>query len=247
MSFKKKVAYFWEYYRFHLLGTVIFLVIAINIITSIANQKPYSFYGMMLNAYELDNAQLQSDFGAFAGLDGQEAECYIDTQSMLDIESLDQFNIASIQRVLALVAVGDLDAFISDGPTFAYFAEGEIFMDLRTVLSPEEIARYEDLFLYIDQAELERRKEETNISLDDNIATKSYEEKLSDLESRRYPAEMADPIPVGIFVDEAAFIKATGVYPLYAPVYGISASSQRLETARLYLEFLFAHVPTTNI
>jgi hypothetical protein len=238
MPFKKKVAYFWEYYRFHVLITVVLVMVAVNFITSIVGQKPYSFYGIMLNSFELDGAAWQEEFAAYAELDEEKSQCYIETQTFLDIDSLDQYNIASIQRVLALVATGDLDVIVSDGPAFTYYADAEIFLDLRTVLSAEEIARYEGDFFYIDQAFIERRKNDVNLALDYSDTPKSNEEKLNDLEKRRHPENMENPIPVGIFVTDAALIKATGAYPLFEPIYGIAVSSQRLEVAVKYLEFL---------
>jgi hypothetical protein len=120
-------------------------------------------------------------------------------------------------------------------------------MDLREVLSSDEIARYEEYFFYIDQDAIERRKNDTNLVLDDSV--KSLEEKSSELEARRYPDEMGHPIPVGIFVNESAFIEATEAYPRFAPVYGISVSSQRVEAAVKYLEFLweYNHAVSTNL
>jgi hypothetical protein len=239
MSFKQKVAYYWEYYRFHALIALAVLAVGINIVSFVINQKPYSFYGLMLNAFELDGASLQGAFSDFAGLDEQKTACFIDTQSYLNIDELDQYNIASIQRILALISAGDLDVIVSDGPTFIYLAEGEMLMDLRAVLSAEEITRYEEYFFYIDQAAIERRNNDENLVIDVNPAVKSPEEKVSELEERRDPTQMENPVPVGIFVNETAFIKKSGAYPNYTPVYGIAVSSQRLETAKQYLEFLF--------
>jgi hypothetical protein len=239
MTRKEKLAYFWEYYRYHLLIGIMVLAVAINLITSIVNQKPYAFYAMMINSFELDAEAIQDEFGAYAGFDLQRTACLIDVTTFLNLDSLDQYNIASIQRVLALTSAGDLDVITSDGTTFTYFAEAELLMDLREVLSAEELALYEDNIFYIDMAFIERRKNDDNIEASDYLTVKSYEEKLSDLEEHRSAEEMETPVPVGIFIADAALIEATGAYPTLPPVFGISISSQRTEAGVRFLEFLW--------
>jgi hypothetical protein len=50
---------------------------------------------------------------------------------------------------------------------------------------------------------------------------------------------MKNPVPVGVFVADAALIKESDSYPFEPPVFGIVASSVRSENAVLYLEFLW--------
>ena len=241
MPLKKKLAYFWEYYRVHAIFAVAVIVISVSIISSIAGNKPYSFNAIMLNSYFLDGEQISADFSEYAGLNSERYECFIDTFTNLNIDEMGEQHIAALQRIMAQVMAADLDVIVSDGFHFINYAENLYFIDLRLVMDDAELARHAAAanVFYIDQAvvdamasaEFDPDTADTYVGLDAS-AQKAV------VEGYRDPRPMADPVPVGIFIADSPLIKDSAAYPTGSPVYGLIANSGRMETALKYLDFL---------
>jgi hypothetical protein len=238
MTFKKKVAYFWEYYRWYVIGAIAGIAMLFSIVSHFVNQKPYGFYALMINSRDLDGTQMAEDFAAYAGLDTESFACFIDTNARTNINLTTEQEVAELQRVLALAMAGDLDAVVTDGPTFNYYTYALLFMDLREILSAEELEAYEGRLFYIDQAEIDRRDAEGPDISDDYETETNVEEAIAATEAQRDPTTMGNPVPIGIFVGDAPILAANDSYAPYEPIFGFVVSSSRLETARLYLDFL---------
>jgi hypothetical protein len=232
------VVYFWEYYRWYVFAVVAGAAMIIGIVSHFVNLKPYGFYALMLNSRDLDGAQMAEDFTAYAGLDPENFAYFIDTNARANINVTTQNDVAELQRVLALAMAGDLDVVVADGPTFTYYAYTLLFMDLRRIFTAAELEAYEGRLFYIDQAEIDRRDAEGPDLSDDYSTETNVEEAIAATEAQRDPALMGDPIPIGIFVSDAPILAANDSYSPYEPIFGFIVSSGRLETARLYLDFL---------
>ena len=244
MSLKEKLAYFWYYYKVH---TIVILIVAIfgSIwIHEIVTAKDYNFYGIMLNSFQLSGEALGNSFSEYAGLDSENYTCYIDTLSTLSYQTQTDYDLATLQKMFALVQTGDLDTLVLDGQVFYNFAFNGMVTDLRTVLTEEELARHEGNIYYIDYAKI--REAEANDGSTDELmkeaearrkATK--EEMNAEAESHKDPSTMKDPVPVGIYLTDSPFAQKTSSYSALVPIYGFVTTSGRMETAKKYLEFLF--------
>ncbi len=243
MNPKQKLAYFWEYYKTHVLVSVIAMAILISIITTVANAKEQVFYAMMLNAYGLDSEYLSEDFANFIDLDTEQFECYVDGGSALVLDSYSQTDIGTMQKIMAYTQVGDLDVIVSDSDVFARYTESEMFTDLRMLLSEEELAAYADHLYYVDASVIAAQSDAA--PTDPPQLTEA--EQAEALESHRHPEDMKDPVPVGIFLTEAAFIKSTDSYPAgYSkpPVFGVVISTRQVDNSLRFLEYLWTTSPS---
>jgi hypothetical protein len=247
MPFRKKVAYYWEYYRWHVLVTIAVVAVIVSSVAQIVNQKPYSFYAIMLNSYDLDGGQIAEDFAAYADLDTENFTCFIDTLAKANINVATQNELAELQRIMALAMVGDLDVLVADSQTFLYYGYALLYEDLRELLTAEELAAYEaeGRLFYIDQAEIDRRDAEGPEVTDNYRSEPTLEEIRAEAKAQRDHAQMGNPVPIGIFMNEAPLLTENGSYEPFEPVFGFVISSGRLETARLYLEFL-DYAPSTK-
>lgn len=66
-----------------------------------------------------------------------------------------------------------------------------------------------------------------------------YRLAAEEAETHRHPEQMAEPVPVGIFLDESPFMQKTGSYGKMIPVYGVVVTSERADTAVKYLNYLW--------
>ena len=111
-------------------------------------------------------------------------------------------------------------------------------MDLRSVMTEEELEKYKDQLYYIDYAELVRESEK---ELDaDELMEPMEVDVEADTLLHRHPEDMEDPMPIGVFITDSPFLEKSGSYhPSLQPVFGIVATCQRTDVAKQYLDFLW--------
>lgn len=253
MSFKGKLGYFWYYYKVHTLVVIVVAVFASMWIYDAVTAKDHSFYGIMMNASHLDGSALAASFEEYAGLDSEKYECYIDTLSTLSYQSQSEYDLATFQKTIALVQTGDLDVMVLDAQVFYNFSFNGMLTDLRYVFTDEELEEYEGRIYYLDYATV-RAAEEAEESNDEILAeyedrNKATPEEIAlEAETHKHPENMAEPIPVGIFLNDSPFAGKTGAYPGSVPIYGIVITSQRMDTAKSYLDYVWeTNIPFENM
>jgi hypothetical protein len=240
MSLKEKWEYFWEYYKINVIVIVIISVFVISMIHNFVTAKDYCFNGMLLNASMMDQEKIAEAFAEYAGFDTEEYECYIDASSTLSYQNPSEYELATSQRIVALIQSKELDGLVFDAEVFYNYAFNQVFMDLREVYTAEELAAFEGRIYYIDKAEIRRAEESESLSGEKySLEDLSPDEIIAEAQTHRDPSTMEDPIPVGIFVDDSPFAEKSKAYLGVVPIYGISTTSQRVEVSKQFLEFLF--------
>lgn len=240
MSLKEKWEYFWEYYKINVIVIVIVASFVISMVYNFVTAKDYCFNGMLLNASMMDQEKIAAEFAEYAGLDTDTYECYIDAASTLSYQNPSEYELATSQRIVALIQSRELDGMVFDAEVFYNYAFNQVFMDLREVYTEEELAAYEGRIYYIDNAEI-RRAEEAEQATGESYTLNSLtpEEVIEEAQTHRDPSTMEEPIPVGIFVDDSPFAEKSKAYLGVVPIYGISSTSQRVEVSKQFLDFLF--------
>ena len=240
MSLKDKWEYFWEYYKLHVIIVVLVGSFVISMIHNFVTAKDYCFNGMMLNAAMMDQEKIAEAFAKYAELDTETYECYIDASSTLSYQHPSEYELATSQRIVALIQSKELDGLVFDAETFYNHAFNQVFMDLREVYTAEELSAMEGRIYYIDMAEIRRAEEDEKASGESYTLTSlTPEEIIEEAQMHRDPSTMEEPIPVGVFVDDSAFAQKSKAYLGVVPIYGISVTSQRVDVSKQFLEFLF--------
>ena len=256
MSFKEKLSYFWEYYRIPFFIVTAVIILAFFLIRDIATAKPYGFYAMLINASpNMQETDLEQSFSTYADIDKAKYDCYIDTATTLNLNSTDQYDMASVQKIMAVVAAGDLDTMVADYNSFSHYAMNDTFTDLRKVLSKDQLAKYSDDFYYVDYAVISAAENEdvssesaseSSVSstlssgadmFSDNSASSSV--GTADQFVKPDPSTMTTPVPVGIILSDAAALKKADVYTGTVPVLGITQNTTRIEEALKFIDYLF--------
>lgn len=244
MTFKQKISYFWTYFKVHTAVAILIIAVVSSFLHHIITSKDSAFYGIMLNNYMLDRTSMETAFSEYAGIDTETYDCLIDTDSSFSYQSMSEYDIATNQQIVALVQAKELDSFVLNDQVFFNFAFNEMMLDLREVYTEEELAKYEGNIYYIDNAEIEAASlDEMNYEkiMEESAMRRSAttEEILAEAETHRNPDTMKEPVPVGIYIEDSPFIQKTNSYPGRVPIFGISVTSQRIDTAKQYLYFLF--------
>ncbi len=220
-----------------------------TLIHDISNNKPYGFYAVFLNSGS-STAQdyLEACFAPVSGIDTENYSCFIDTSESYDLEVITETTIATSQKIMANIAGGDLDVLAADSDIFTYYANQQIFVDLRTILSDEQISKYQDLFVYVDQSYLDYLDSEeyqTYVSTGEFDANNKYA-VIADNYNKNFvyppsdPAQMENPVPVGIKLESSQALSASGAYVLTGttPVAGVVINSSRQKLGVNFIEYL---------
>lgn len=156
-TLKEKWLYFWEYYRVPALITVLVIVFAGSIIYSIATQKDIVFYGMFINGFTTeDQAVIMEEFTQYAGIDTNEFAATLDPNFVIEENPSDQYSMANLQKIMAMVASQEVDGATADEATFTSYAANGYFADLTEVLPADLLSQYEDKLFYCDLTDDEK-------------------------------------------------------------------------------------------
>lgn len=230
-SFKEKWNYFWEYYKWHVIVGSIVLVLVIMFIHDMATKKDLIFYGFFINAVADDTAseKFLNDFIELAELDTENYSVSIEDTVSITKGSYDEVSYTSSQKMTVYLSAGDLDFIAADETTFEQYASADTFMDMRTILSEEQLEKYEQYFYYVDMVEV-RKNEEASLSV-----SMDYEAKVYDHTSAE---GLEEPVPVALYINSSEKLNEAYTFTEEAVVIGIPLNTSHLETALLFIDYI---------
>ncbi len=113
---KQKFRYFLDYYKWHVVAAVAIIVFAASMIYNMATRKEMAFSVSLVNAFDIGTGEEQlASFAEYAGIDTEEFDVMADSSMQIDYTSTDQNTAASLQKLMVLVAAGEIDALLSFG------------------------------------------------------------------------------------------------------------------------------------
>ena len=142
--FKKKLAYFWEYYKWFVIGGIIAIILIVSTVRSYMNKKEFALYGVMLNGYALSKEDsLASGFEEYADIDTSKYRVsFNSTLSMSD--QMDQNSYNATQFMMVYIAAKDLDVAVMDPVRFSNYANRNTYLDLRELLDADMLEKLSD-------------------------------------------------------------------------------------------------------
>lgn len=231
-SLKQKLSYFWDYYKWHTIGVIAAIFFICSLVYNIATRKDEVFYAAVLNsACYPEGDSFTSEFMEYAGIDPSTEKVTFDTSMQISFTNFDDYTMGSAEKLSAYLAAAQLDVIIAGDELFEHYANEETFLDLRKVLTPEQIAVYEPYLYYVDAPVVAQVME---ASRDINSSSSPI------LPDPTRPDLMEDPIPVGIYIDGADhFFSSYYVSEGDRTAMGFLINSQHIDTALVFLEYLF--------
>ena len=198
-SFKEKLDYFWYYYKVHTIVGIFVLILAIVFIRDAVNKKDFAYYCVFLNSFSMDEETgFMDEFAKTTDVDFSKYEVRLDDTTRFSLDGYDQTSMAMIQRFVAMIYAGDIDNAVMEKSLFTNYAKSDTFMDLRDVLTADQMEKYKDHIYYIDRAELEAENDADFAEIAESNAPVLKEDTVD----RKNPDAMKDPIPMGIFIED---------------------------------------------
>ncbi|MCD7805840.1 MAG: hypothetical protein LUH19_00690 [Lachnospiraceae bacterium] len=193
-TFKEKWKYFWDYYKWHVIGTAFVLVVAVWMIHDIVTQKESALYVELLNcATVYDDSEYLSGVEEYLGIeDGQALTVEAGLDVTDDTEDYTAFEVLAIR-----IAAKEMDVMVAEEETISGYAGEDTLIDLTTVMTEEQLEHYSDYFYYVDYALIESGYYE-NEDL-------SYEDMIFDGTAGHVsPEDMEQPVAVGVYINTTA-------------------------------------------
>ena len=224
-SFKEKMQYFWDYYKWHVIFITVALILVVSLIYSYATRKETAFYCAFINmGEELASDTYTEEFAKLAGIDPKKETIYFDAGLRMDLDTMDQATFTATQKIMVYISSKELDVMLANKPIMDNYAYNEAFVDLREFLTPEEYEKYEPYFYYMDRAVLEEEPNEYNSDV-------NYPEDPTN------PEAMTDPVPVGIYLHDCKKLSEAFSFGEGQCLAFIS-TSQHAELNHLFLSFV---------
>ena len=230
---KERLAYFWDYYKWHVIIFVLVLALLIQGILGIVNRKDTVFSGFMLNSkINVEDEAFLQGFYEYAGIDSakEEAAFYID---VVLTDNNSKSDITAFQRIMAGISIQDADFVVGPPEPFHICAynTSRIFIDLRKYLDADTLQKFSDRLYYIDGAVLEQLDAPVGEFVDATTLTYPDPHK---------PETMKDPIPVGIDISDRKVLADAYFFPDTTLYLGVIVNTPRPELTRQFIDYLWS-------
>ncbi len=230
-SFKKKLSYFWTYYKWYVIGGLFIAVILTATVRSFLTRTEDALYGVVVNGYASDNEEaFLTGFTDYAGIDTKEYSVAFNSTMRIS-DRLDESTLAASQFIMVYTSAGDLDVAVMDAQPFTKYAYSGIYSDLSTLLDSELLSSLSGRIYYMDYAVYKQitELEENNQSSDEVIRPDPLK-----------PEEMQEPVPVGIDLTGCSKFMDTYYYESGTAYLGIVGNSAHKDTAVKFIEYIFS-------
>lgn len=226
---REKLSFFWEYYGVKSVCLTLALIVLIAFIISMATKKDFAFTGVFFGAQPQDSCDSYlEDFKQTAQIDP--AKYDVSVQCHLDIQmdqTITQEIYTSMETFTAMVASHSVDCFAGDPDLFLYYGYLDYAVDLRTVLTAEELTFLAPYLHYIDGKLLEQQEN------DNEGLANAYSQHPDSTK----PELMGDPIPVAISLNAATDEFKANYRFREDAVIGICASASYPQNALAFLRY----------
>lgn len=246
---KAHVSYFFTYYTWHTIGAICAVIAVIMLVRTFLARREQVFGAIFLNASttvignEDYGQELEEGFSSYIDLDTGKYQAVVDTSAYQTPGIVvDTYDMTTSEKVGVQSIAGALDCLVADASNFYYYTCSLAMVDLREILSAEELAQYESYIYYVDMADVDAYQEAVNSAEGaGSLMTKeegAANEKV-DAFTMPDPDKMQEPTPVGIVVTDAPKIADSGVYTDRVAIFGFTQNSTHQENAVRFLTYLF--------
>ena len=226
---RERLAFFWDYYKWPAIIAVLLVVAITYTVVVQMGKKEAALSGILINSsVPLDDSEFLQAFCDKVGIDTNDYQIVLATGLSLAADN-PTVGIMTYQRIHAGIAAEETDFIIATEDAFRQcsYDSSHMFLDLRELLSPEQLAQWEGKLYYIDKSLFEKL-------YSGGGSTVVYPSPF-------VPEEMADPVPVGIDICEcAAFLDS--YYDSDEQVYfAVVTNAPHSDRTRQFLEYIMEH------
>lgn len=151
LDFFGKVKYFFYYYKIHTAVTLVVLVALIYVIHFYATKKDPILQVAIVNGYpQIELSEMIDEYTATIPFDPEEQEVTIDDTYYINTEMANAMDDQNAERLYIFAYSEELDVCLVDESYFPVVADAGYVEDLSKLFTEEQLAKYEDKFVYWD-------------------------------------------------------------------------------------------------
>jgi len=228
---KEKFNYIKEYYGLYIMSAIVVIGFAIYITVQALTDPEPILNGLFINSYNHENSMVVTELGDdyMKDRDINTSEYEVSFGSGLTIIEDDPMaSYESNQAIVVQISAGSVDFIVGPRDGMSTYAYDELFVDLSTVLSDEQIEKFKPYFLYIDNAVVRKKQEIDSLEEATDIP----------IPDPSKPEEMEEPIPVYIDLSQSKRLENVYGNAIDKMVYGIAFNAPYTENAIDFLEYV---------
>lgn len=150
LPFRKKLQYFWDYYKWQTLLVVFVLFAVGSFLYTLATEKEPALYVDFVNGNSMaDTETMEEAFLRYAGLDPDQYSALLNPGIIIDLAGENPYSMAGYQKIMAEAGSDTLDVMLGQKAAILHYAKSGYFQDLSGLLPEEYLEAHEaDLLLY---------------------------------------------------------------------------------------------------
>lgn len=149
--FSKKMEYFWDYYKVHVIITVFLALMFGSILHTIITQKETVLSIAYINAFpNIEDEVFIEDFESYLGINPKKQQVILDSTYYIDDTSTSPYAATYSQKFSTNAMAGKLDVVLADSTNFEFYGSQGFFQDLNIILPPEILEKYTNRLFYLD-------------------------------------------------------------------------------------------------
>lgn len=139
MTGRERWKNYWYYYKIHTIAAVFGTIILVTLVKDILMNNQKSVFEVAIvnsESASLDEAY-NEEFAAYLGLDPKKEKVFLDNSFQINLAGADQMTVATSQKMMALVQVGQLDAMIAPKDMLDHYSGNGFIGNLKDYLPPQ--------------------------------------------------------------------------------------------------------------
>lgn len=154
LPFRKKLEYYWDYYKYHFFIILILALFFGNFLNGILTKKETVLSIAYINAFpNVEDEIFIEDFEIYLNLNQEKQEVLLDSGYYIDDQSVSYYATTYHQKFSTRCMSGLLDVVVADETNFMNYGKQGFFTDLRQVFTAEQLEHYSEHLLYLDSSE----------------------------------------------------------------------------------------------
>ena len=148
---KGRLKYFVHYYKWPVLIALFVIIFFGSSLYQVFSKKDTALQVLMVNGFpNVETEEFMNDFETTITIDSEKEDTLLDDNFYINTESPSLYDEQNAERLFVMSSAGVVDVVLVDEAYFQVMAEAGYLMDLRKVLSEEQMTLYKDRAFYYD-------------------------------------------------------------------------------------------------
>lgn len=147
MSTREKLHWLRDYYTIPAILTVAVIIFVVLLTKDIRSSKPDGFYAEFINSSLYEIEEWKAEIAEVLSIDPAKEQLTVATAYLSDDNTGQNSDYYAVESIAVRIAAGEIDVIAADEAHFRQYARGGAFMDLRELLSEEEMEAWAPLLV----------------------------------------------------------------------------------------------------